>query len=110
MKLKHLVSFLLLVVYAAFFASANLCYHTHQLANGEVIHSHIFWGGKNHNHTDGQLQIIDQLCHTAYQETESCLMQEVLPTYAACLEFAPIAVDLLRVSTHVFSLRAPPVF
>jgi len=109
MKFRKIVSVLLLFVYAAYFASTNLCYHTHLLANGKIVHSHPFWGAKGHSHSSGQLHTIDLLCHTPYSEGEEARVQEILPAYFIFLEFAPVAVDLLRISSHLFSLRAPPV-
>ena len=109
MRIKQTIGLLLLVIYAMFFASANLCYHSHQLADGSVVHSHIFFGGQHHTHSAGQLQIIAQLNTTNYEEAETLEIQPFLPEYnellvareVVALQFSPI---------YNFSLRAPPVF
>ena len=41
-RFRQLSSVVMLVVYAFFFASTNLFYHSHQLADSKVVHSHPF--------------------------------------------------------------------
>lgn len=109
MRIKQTIGLLLLVIYAMFFASANLCYHSHQLADGTVVHSHIFFGGQHHNHTAGQLQIIDQLNTANYEEAESVQIQPAYPEYCELL-VAREVVALLLTPIYNFSLRAPPYY
>lgn len=109
MRIKQTIGLLLLVIYAMFFASANLCYHSHQLADGTVVHSHIFFGGQHHNHTAGQLQIIDQLNTANYEEAESVQIQPAHPEYCELL-VAREVVALPLTPIYNFSLRAPPYY
>lgn len=109
MRLKQTIGLLLLVAYAFFFASANLCYHSHQLADGTIVHSHIFFGGQHHNHTAGQLQIIDQLNTTSYEEAEPVSVQLIQSDFCELL-VAREVVALQLTPIYNFSLRAPPVY
>ena len=108
MRFKQIVSFLLLVIYATFFASAHLCYHTHQLANGEIVHSHLY-GDKIHNHNSAQLQFIDQLTTAPYQSANLVEVEPFIPEFSECIIIAPEAGYLLLDNILSFSLRAPPV-
>lgn len=108
-SIKQTISLLLLVVYAFFFASANLFYHSHQDEEGNIVHSHIYWGHKAHSHTTAQLQIIDQLSTLNYENADQIEIQQLLPEYfegvTACREVAALSQG----SEYSFSLRAPPV-
>ena len=109
MRFKQTIGLLLLVIYAMFFASANLCYHSHQLADGTIVHSHLFFGGQHHNHTSGQLQIVDQLNTTCYEEAETIQIEPVQPEFCELL-VAREVVALKLTPKYSFSLRAPPVY
>ena len=106
--IKQTISLLLLVVYVMFFASANLCFHSHQLADGTIVHSHIFFGGHSHSQNGSQLQIIDQLNTTAYENTESYQIQQFIPEYSELIVAREVIVPI-QISQYSFSLRAPPV-
>ncbi len=106
--IKQTISLLLLVVYVMFFASANLCYHSHQLADGTIVHSHIFFGGKTHSHTASQLQIVDQLNNATYENTECIQIQSFLPEYSEQIVVREV-IALTLIPQYSFSLRAPPV-
>ncbi len=108
MRFKQIVSFLLLVIYATFFASAHLCYHTHQLANGEIVHSHLY-GDKIHNHNSAQLQFIDQLTTAPYQSADLVEVEPFVPEFSEFIIIAPEAGYQLLDNILSFSLRAPPV-
>ncbi len=108
MRFRQIVSFLLLVVYATFFASVHLCYHTHQLANGEIVHSHLY-GDKIHNHNSAQLQFIDQLTTATYQAADLVEAQQFNPEFSEVIIIAPEAGHQLLAAILPYSLRAPPV-
>lgn len=100
---------MLLAVYAFVFASTNFFYHSHQSANGIIVHSHISGGRIAHSHTLGQFQLIDQLNNTPYEGAENIEIQEVLPIYGQHIEVPRDAAAPLGHPEISFSLRAPPV-
>lgn len=107
--IKQTISLLLLVVYAFFFASANLFYHSHQDAEGNIVHSHIYWGHKAHSHTTAQLQIIDQLSTSSYDNAGQIEIQQLLPVYCEDITDCREVAALSQGDGYSFSLRAPPV-
>lgn len=108
-SIKQTISLLLLVVYAFFFASANLFYHSHQDDEGNIVHSHIYWGHKAHSHTTAQLQIIDQLSTSSYDNADQIEIQQLLPVYCEDITASREVAALCLGAEYSFSLRAPPV-
>lgn len=108
-SIKQTISLLLLVVYAFFFASANLFYHSHEDADGNIVHSHIFWGHKAHSHTTAQLQIIDQLSTSSYDNADQIEIQQLLPEYFEVITASREVAALSQGLEYSFSLRSPPV-
>lgn len=107
MKTRQRISIILLMVYAFFFASTNLFYHTHQLEDGTIVHSHIFWGGKAHSHSASQLQIIHLFDTVAYDAQVEVIPQPFIEQ--ACADCCtPYIADTPVEPRFVFSLRAPP--
>lgn len=107
--IKQTISLLLLVVYAFFFASANFFYHSHQDAEGNIVHSHIYWGHKAHSHTTAQLQIIDQLSTSSYNNADQIEIEQLLPVYCENITDCREVASLSQGDGYSFSLRAPPV-
>lgn len=106
-KSRKYVGLALIVVYAFFFASANLFYHTHQLANSKLVHSHPF-SGAGHSHTANQVVLIDLLDSATYQESSEISVPDAV-SLLCCREIpASPEQSVLSVSAFSFSLRAPP--
>lgn len=105
---KQSINILLLVVYAIFFASANLFYHSHRFKEGNVVHSHIAWGHKAHHHSATQLHVIDQLNNTTFDKVAPTDIHQPFTQYLA--DNAPIKEVVAHVqnAAHAISLRAPP--
>ncbi|MCQ2177940.1 MAG: hypothetical protein MJY42_03525 [Bacteroidales bacterium] len=103
---KYIVVFLT-VVYAFFFASTNLFYHTHHLVNSVLVHSHPF-SGAGHTHTASQLVLIDAVDSSVYQGSVLQTVPEFVPTaFGSELCLNPIT-PVLSTRALSFSLRAPP--
>ena len=58
--LRKISSVLLLVLYATFFVSTNLCTHSHDIFGHHIVHSHL-GGGAHHSHSADQIQTINIL-------------------------------------------------
>lgn len=110
MKIRQKIGIILLVVYAFFFASANLFYHTHQLADGTIVHSHIFWGSKAHSHSTSQLQIIDLFNYCIYDNAETIEVQQIIKDYSEEIYVVSEVAAFISGSLYSFTLRAPPSF
>lgn len=105
-KRRKIIGLFLLVVYAYFFASTNFFYHSHQLANSKIVHSHPFNG--KHAHTPGQIFVIGLFDAAVYQKSSDITVPDIVPLLA-CLEI-PLRPekDVFSCSVFSFSLRAPP--
>lgn len=103
---KH-ISLFLLLVYAFFFASTNLFYHSHHLANSTLVHSHPF-SGAGHTHTANQILVIDAVNSAVYEESALQDIPEYIPIafrYELCTGYT---TPVLSPTVSSFSLRAPP--
>lgn len=106
-KCRKYFGLFLVAVYAFFFASTNLFYHTHQIADYILVHSHPF-SGSGHSHTADQVLLIDAVDSAIYQESSVISAPDMIP------ELPRLVISLGRetdvFSTHIFSisLRAPP--
>ena len=65
-RFSKVSSVILLVLFAFFFASTNLFFHTHEGLSGKIVHSHP-WGAKSHNHTGAQFQTISMLSANIFE-------------------------------------------
>ena len=106
-KCRKYISLVLLVVYAFFFASANLFYHSHQLANIKLVHSHPF-NGSDHSHTTSQILFIDILDSATYQESAAVCAPEYIPVQLCAEIFSQYTCPEQSPIFFSFSLRAPP--
>ncbi|MCQ2181708.1 MAG: hypothetical protein MJY50_06600 [Bacteroidales bacterium] len=103
---KH-IGLALLVVYAFFFASANLFCHSHQLSGFKIVHSHPF-NGSGHSHTTGQILLIDVLDSATYQESAEISAPELIPVLLGGEIVSPYTSPVFSPEVSSFSLRAPP--
>ena len=60
LKTKRTISWLLLVLFASYYASTNCFFHSHNFTNGVVTHSHPYTSG-THTHSTNTLLLIDNL-------------------------------------------------
>lgn len=106
--LRKYVGLFLVVVYAFFYASTNMFYHTHQFSDGRVVHSHPF-GEKGHNHTAGQILLFSVVEEGAYNGAETIHSPEFIPVDSIEVSSDERADAAQSVHCRFFSLRAPPV-
>lgn len=106
-KRRKYIGLALLVVYAFFFASANLFYHTHQLSDFKLVHSHPF-NGSGHSHTTGQILLIDVLDSATYQESAAVSAPELIPVLLEGETVSFYSSPVFSPELYSFSLRAPP--
>lgn len=103
---KHIGLFLL-VVYAFFFASTNFFYHSHQLANYKLVHSHPF-NSPGHSHAGGQILLIEATDSAAYEESSPISVPDFVPTRPGTKILQTDVRPILTPDILSFSLRAPP--
>lgn len=107
-RFRQLSSVVMLVVYAFFFASTNLFYHSHQLADSKVVHSHPF-SDRFHSHSSSQVLTLEALSENI------CLGSDTFSAINEPLTFSAIILtvcqSLCELSVRMTSncLRAPPV-
>lgn len=108
-KKRKYISFFLLTVYTFLFVSVNFCYHSHQLSNTKIVHSHI-WDGKAHSHTEVQFLNIDQLSTTLCEGATFVQLPQVFPVFIVeeSVEWQGTAISSFVACA--ISLRAPPSF
>lgn len=106
-KRRRLLGIFLLTVYAFFFASTNLFVHSHEGPGSKIVHSHPF-NGKAHDHTAGQILLINALACDNCLTAESTMAPEPVTAWChktlACLVFTPLSNRAVLVT----ALRAPP--
>lgn len=106
-KFRKYTGLFLILVYAFFFASTNMFYHTHQLADYKLIHSHPF-SIPGHSHTANQILIIDLVDTEGFQESDGLSVPDAAPGIS-CPEFSVSYTDAVLPGVFSFySLRAPP--
>ena len=103
---KHTGLFLILV-YAFFFASTNFFYHTHQLADYKLVHSHPF-SIPGHSHTAGQILLIDLTDSADLLESAELSVPDAISGFSVPEYNDNVAEDTLCGSDLFYSLRAPP--
>lgn len=106
-KFRKYIGLFLLLVYAFFFASTNFFYHTHQLADHKLVHSHPF-SIPGHSHTAGQILLIDLINSADLLESAELTVPEAICSFSVPLISDKCADDVLSGSNFCYSLRAPP--
>lgn len=106
-RCRKYIGVILIVVYAFFFASTNLFYHSHQLVNSRLVHSHPF-SSANHSHTANQVALIEIADTAIYEESAAISAPYIIPAESHILISQAIDEPVLTASTVRFSLRAPP--
>ncbi len=107
-KFRKFISLTLVVVYAFFLASTTMFYHSHQLADFKLVHSHPFTS-HGHTHTAGQILLIDIVDSAAYKESSSMSVPVSIPVAADPDLFVRYVEPVLAPVFFLFSLKAPPV-
>ena len=106
-KFRKYTGLFLILVYAFFFASTNLFYHTHQLADYKLVHSHPF-SIPGHSHTAGQILLINIIDSADFQESAGLSVPDAIPGLSCSEIFGNCAEKVLSGTTFSYSLRAPP--
>ncbi|MDO5442829.1 MAG: hypothetical protein Q4G10_04100 [Bacteroidia bacterium] len=106
-KCRKSIGVILIAVYAFFFASTNFFYHSHQLADSRLVHSHPF-SSANHSHTANQIVLINILDSAVYEESTAIAAPDIIPARQHVEISKPTVEPVLDGSFIHFSLRAPP--
>ena len=106
---RKISSVVLLALYAIFFASTNLCVHSHDIEGVRVVHSHL-GGSASHSHTASQIQTINFIDTEAFVSSQCISADDVC--FAASVENCGCAYQdaVLPANYKTHSLRAPPCF
>lgn len=104
---RKYAGYVLLAVYAFFFASTNFFYHSHQLLNSRLVHSHPF-NGANHSHTTNQIVLIGIVDSAVFDESSSVEVPDVIPVQRKAVCRQSVNGQLPVGSIIHYSLRAPP--
>ena len=106
-KFRKYTGLFLILVYAFFFASTNFFYHTHQLADHKLVHSHPF-SIPGHSHTANQILLIDIIDSADYQESSEVPVPDSAPGLSLPEISEFITDNVLSGAFFFYSLRAPP--
>lgn len=106
-KCRKNIGLVLLFVYAFFFASTNFFYHSHQLADHRLVHSHPF-SGANHSHTANQIVLIQAADSSNYQESSILTVPDYILEQLGDVGSQLYVRPALPPDNFSFSLRAPP--
>ncbi len=106
-RFRKFISLTLVVVYAFFLASTTMFYHSHQLADFKLVHSHPFTS-HGHTHTAGQILLIDIVDSAAYKESPTMSVPVCAPVAADPDLFVRYVEPVLAPVFFLFSLKAPP--
>ena len=106
-KFRKYTGLFLILVYAFFFASTNLFYHSHQLADYKIVHSHPF-SIPGHSHTANQILLIDLIDSADFQESAELSVPDAVPGFSVTVISDKCADDVLSGFNFYYSLRAPP--
>lgn len=107
-RYSKVVSTILLVLYAYFFASTHLFVHVHEDFSGRIVHSHP-WSGRAHTHSSSQFLSISLLSAYVFDLSPSPVSFDCpirwLPVVRCFFVSASSAGALLGAN----SLRGPPM-
>ena len=106
-KFRKYTGLFLILVYAFFFASTNLFYHTHQLADYKLTHSHPF-SIPGHSHTANQILLINLIDSADLQESAELSVPDAAPGFSCPEIYDNRTDDVLSGVIFFNSLRAPP--
>ena len=106
-KFRKYTGLFLILVYAFFFASTNLFYHSHQFADYKLVHSHPF-SIPGHSHTANQILLIDFTDSADFQESAELSVPGAILGFSVLGIYGDIADDILCGINFSYSLRAPP--
>ena len=106
-KFRKYTGLFLILVYAFFFASTNLFYHSHQLADYKLVHSHPF-SIPGHSHTAGQILLIGLIDSADLLESAELSVPEATYGFSVPEISDKRAEDVLSGFNFDYSLRAPP--
>lgn len=112
--LKRIATYLLLVVFLAFYASITLFPHVHHIGNEYIVHSHPFKKDSKgnpvgHSHTKGQLRVIHLLSSFISTCITIAIAHKVIRTLIAVFEISQYKSFLQAKEFNIYLLRAPPI-
>jgi len=95
------------------YVNATMFWHSHVVDGRVITHSHIFWknhvtGNSDGGHTQGQLRLLDVICHTVCTAT---VIDSFLPERFDVLEYVfheNPGTEVSWCSPHLPVLRGPP--
>ncbi len=106
-KFRKYSGLFLILVYAFFFASTNLFYHSHQLADYKLVHSHPF-SIPGHSHTVNQILLIDLIDSADFLESAELSVPDAVPGFSCPENMSNSTEVVLSGVIFSYSLRAPP--
>ena len=106
-RFSKVSSVILLVLFAFFFASTNLFFHTHEGLSGKIVHSHP-WSAKSHNHTDAQFQAISMLSANIFEMSAPADIPAISLLYLTDSGYSEYVAVVRTVHPGTLSLRGPP--
>ncbi|MCQ2155415.1 MAG: hypothetical protein MJY55_06355 [Bacteroidales bacterium] len=108
-RFSKVSSIILLVLFAFFFASTNLFFHTHEGLSGKIVHSHP-WSAKSHNHTCAQFQAISILSANIFDLSASMELSDSPQRTLIASAYPDYCVVATGGHPVTISLRGPPMF
>jgi hypothetical protein len=107
-QMKHIISCLLAVIFAGYFSSVTCFTHTHIVNGRIVVHSHFYFGGTEHTHTENAIATIFQISHVPMILAAPLVVAEVLRTIVTTFLVKETMLPNLGF-TPCNPLRAPPL-
>lgn len=98
----------MLIVYAFFFASTNLCYHSHEISGEKIIHSHMGYG-YSHDHSNNQIQILEIISASVTDCPDTIILPDNSYAFSEVVAVLFVESRLGLIQSDGFYLRAPPV-
>lgn len=107
-RFSKVSSIILLVLFAFFFASTNLFFHTHEDLSGKIVHSHP-WSAKSHNHSSAQFQAISILSANIFDASAQTDVPDCPQRLLVASAYSDYCPDVTGIHPGTISLRGPPM-
>ena len=109
---KSFFKYLVLVLFVAHYSGATMFYHTHNIGEGSIVHSHLYLGGEattpGHCHSNASFSLISILASSLNFLLSALLIQSIfikLLTIYGVFEDKRILISL----KSDLQSRAPPI-
>jgi hypothetical protein len=106
-QIRHIISCLLTVIFAAYFSSVTCFTHSHVVNGRVVVHSHLYFGNAAHTQSEKALELIFIISHTVLLVSAALVLSDVFRAVVCRLLAKEYTV--LPLGFHHFGVaRAPP--